>query len=534
VSAVQPSRETSISRLFHEETKYIAGDMGRFSRPAGQPPAPFKHYQADQAVDLVAFLPFSRHPFTGREMPEIPSGSEDSSLRELSRLLYFSNGVTAVMPYPDGSRQTLRAAPSAGALYPTEMYVAVRNMPPLADGVYHYLAQSHVLVPVWESNPWERLEPALCGHGAVAQADLVLLLTGLWGRSTWRYRERAYRRILLDTGHVLGNVVLTAPEYGFGAFPIGGFVDHAMSNLLFLGDEEEALLCAVALPRLDAVDLSRIPTAGVLPSGTVVGTADPDTLLLQVHRGGNIERPAEFPQASRPNASGPDAFRPELSRLDPKAIETLWAGAHDTIALDHEPVTFPGGLEQSLLRRRSTRSYSASSPCTLEQLGTILSFAGQVAVPFGDSGPGAALRHAFDPTLLETYLLVNAVEDTDPGLFYYAPGAHELRRMRGGDLRAAATHVCLGQELSRDAAVLIIHTFNLDRAVERYGDRAYRYAHLDAGHIGERLNLAALAIGLGASGIGGFYDNDIARLLDLPPETAVAYITTIGVPDARV
>ncbi|MFN3428693.1 MAG: nitroreductase family protein, partial [Candidatus Sericytochromatia bacterium] len=68
------------------------------------------------------------------------------------------------------------------------------------------------------------------------------------------------------------------------------------------------------------------------------------------------------------------------------------------------------------------------------------------------------------------------------------------------------------------------------RAVAAYGDRAYRYLHLDAGHLGQRLNLAAIRMGLGVSGIGGFFDDQVNELLGIPEREAVLYITTLGRP----
>ena len=76
----------------------------------------------------------------------------------------------------------------------------------------------------------------------------------------------------------------------------------------------------------------------------------------------------------------------------------------------------------------------------------------------------------------------------------------------------------------------MVHTSDLKSAVSKYGDRAYRYLHLDAGHIGQRLNLAAIQLGLGASGIGGFFDDEVNKLLQLPPEQIIVYVTTLGRP----
>jgi SagB-type dehydrogenase family enzyme len=66
--------------------------------------------------------------------------------------------------------------------------------------------------------------------------------------------------------------------------------------------------------------------------------------------------------------------------------------------------------------------------------------------------------------------------------------------------------------------------------VAKYGDRVYRYLHMDAGHLGQRLNLAAIHLGLGVSGIGGFFDNQVNEVLGIPTDEAVIYITTLGRP----
>jgi nitroreductase len=66
--------------------------------------------------------------------------------------------------------------------------------------------------------------------------------------------------------------------------------------------------------------------------------------------------------------------------------------------------------------------------------------------------------------------------------------------------------------------------------VEKYGDRAYRYLHLDAGHLGQRMNLGAIYLDVGVSGIGGFFDDQVNEVLGIPEDEAVLYITTLGVP----
>jgi SagB-type dehydrogenase family enzyme len=513
-----PPGDAPICRIFHEETKYVAGRMDKFNVAPGwrQTPSPFKDYHTEHAVDLVGYLPFDRHPFTGGPLPPAPAPPGSPGVAEIARLLYFANGVTAILPLPDGNRHYFRAAPSAGALYPTETYVAVRDVPGLPDGIYNHLVRDHALVPVWEGDCWDRLLRYTAADPAVDQARVVLLYTAIWGRSQWRYLERAYRRMLLDTGHVLGNSVCVAPRLGFGAFPVGGFLDGPLNQLLLLDEADEAVLALLALPRLDAVDLDRMARNSTWPSPTPPGVPpDPaQDLSHQLHRASSIPAPPDR------EPSGPD----------PEAIEHPYADADEVIPLDHEPIEWEGGLESAILERRSARRFGRA-PMPLEHLAAMLSYAYQPAA--APAGGRDALRQLFDPSLLFTYVLVHDVPPLEPGVYYYVPARHELRLVRRGDFRHEAHHFCLEQDLGRDAAALVIHTTHLARAVARHGDRAYRYLHLDAGHVGERLGLAAVGLGLGASGIGGFYDNEVTRLIGDPEQDVVAYITTLGPQPAR-
>ncbi len=228
------------------------------------------------------------------------------------------------------------------------------------------------------------------------------------------------------------------------------------------------------------------------------------------------------------------------SMTDPKICLTGASGELDTrddgfsdadeiVALDHEPIAFDGQgeLERLILARRSCRRFDPK-PIGTDDLGGILSYAYQPSLPLREDRKHEALRQMFDPTLLDTYLVVNRAIDMEPGIYYYAPIGHELRQVKAGDMVEASRHICLGQELGADAAVLLIHTANLEQAIARYGDRAYRYLHLDAGYLGERLNLVAQVKDLGTSGIGGFYDDDVTRMLGLSGDHAVLYITTLG------
>jgi SagB-type dehydrogenase family enzyme len=112
-----------------------------------------------------------------------------------------------------------------------------------------------------------------------------------------------------------------------------------------------------------------------------------------------------------------------------------------------------------------------------------------------------------------------------------------LEQIKGGDQRVASAGLSLGQDLAGNACVAFSMIGDLGRAVCAHGDRGYRYVHFEAGAIGHRLYLAAEALGLGATGIGAFYDDEVHRYLNLASEQGqVVYHFAIGhpVPDTRI
>ena len=120
----------------------------------------------------------SQRDFTGETM----------SLAELSHILYYSSGIT-------DKRQGLRAAPSAGATYPIEVYATVNNVEGLAKGIYHYLISSHELELLREGDFRNEMSQAALQEEMFKQANLIVALSAVFQRTKQRYRERAERYI---------------------------------------------------------------------------------------------------------------------------------------------------------------------------------------------------------------------------------------------------------------------------------------------------------------------------------------------------
>ena len=138
---------------------------------------------------------------------------------------------------------------------------------------------------------------------------------------------------------------------------------------------------------------------------------------------------------------------------------------------------------------------------------------------------------------IQLYLYAHRVDGLQPGVYRFWPERAELEQVKSGDQRVAAAGLSLGQDLAGNACVTFSMIGDFERAAHTYGDRGYRYAHFEAGAIGHRLYLAAEALGLGATGIGAFYDDEVHRHLNLVPNQGqVVYHFAIGypIPDPRV
>jgi SagB-type dehydrogenase family enzyme len=137
-----------------------------------------------------------------------------------------------------------RTAPSAGALYPTELYAVCGPLPGLPPGVYHFEPAEFALRRLRDGDFRARLAAAA---PAVAGLPLCLVLTGIPWRTTWKYRERGYRHLFWDAGAIVANLLVVAAAAGWDARVLVGFVDQEVAGLLGIGEPEEYLLGLVTV-----------------------------------------------------------------------------------------------------------------------------------------------------------------------------------------------------------------------------------------------------------------------------------------------
>jgi SagB-type dehydrogenase family enzyme len=482
---------------YHRLTKYTEESVrqGDGLDWSIQPPQT-KEIVSSQRVPLKQHVTFPA--------PGVPPPGTGIGLPELSRLLFCGNGVTGVIRYEGNPGQPLRAAPSAGALYPTEVYVAARSVPGLEPGLYNYQVPTHELVRLWDGDQLDTLRAACGDFGGFDGAPLCLVLTGIFWRSAWRYRERGYRRVLLDTGHVLSNLSAIAGQAGATARPCLGFVDGEVNGLFFFEDASEAALAVVPFA----------PEAGPsVPAPLWTSPARPARLGAMALKQETDLRQSATVALHRASASSEKTLADDTKRREPAVSDRSI------------PLEAPAGLDEkmprAILTRRSARNYTGA-PVKLAALGRALGFA------FGRAPRRAIHFGTRDAGLLRAHLVAFAVEGLDPGLYAVEGAGEALLPLSLGGFRDEFFRISLGQEIAHTCAAALVLWAPAEESMDLYGDRAYRYLHLEAGAIGERLQLAAVAQGLAACGIGGFFDDDTSKLIDVPPNDLILYPITLG------
>lgn len=513
--------QDSIAEYFHDRTKYhpdtLANAAGAMQSPQ---PEQFKTYQLGTEVDLKPYLEGAKFA------PD--ASSEDRAWARLAHFLINVYGLTARAQTIDGQTFYLRSAPSAGGLYPAEVYLISRGTVLLPAGLYNYQVRTHSLWRFWDDHVWQALQAACFWHPVLEQTHLAVVISTVFYRSAWRYLDRAYRRICLDTGHVLGNLELASALVDYRPHLIGGFADLALNRLMYLDETAESVMAVAALSDLLQVEqnLPRMTTTQPVKPHTAVKPAADGQLLAQLHQATCIEADSNF-QWETLVTEPVDAplSVPAVASADKYNFPFCLKVSVQTSPIDWDEQL--RGLARAIIRRRSTRRFSGS-PLTLDELATVLDFTYQPH-HYAEQGLDTA-PDFFDLDLIQSFVAVSRIEGLEAGCYYYAPQAQELRQIRFKNFQKELHYLCLGQNLGRDAGAVVFHTADLKAAIARHGDRAYRYLHLDAGHLGQRLNLAATQLGLGVSGIGGFFDDQVNEVLGIPEEEAVIYITVLGRP----
>jgi len=186
-------------------------------------------------------------------------------------------------------------------------------------------------------------------------------------------------------------------------------------------------------------------------------------------------------------------------------------------------------LNHAILNRRSIRDFS-KKPLSKEHLSYLIwASTGIQRKERGFEYRTAPSAGALYP--IETYVVINNVKNIAQGVYHYNIESNHLEEIKKGDYRSAIAEAALNQPMCYHAAAVFIWTAIFNRSKCKYGQRAYRYIYLDAGHIAENLALSATSINLGTCQIAALYDDEVNQIIDIDGITeSTIYLSVVGVP----
>ena len=175
----------------------------------------------------------------------LPDGELD--LYSVGQLLHYSAGLIRRSNLPLAGEVHYRAAASAGALYPVELYVVCGDLPGLPAGVYHFAPDQASLVRLRTGDYRRNLAEAAANEETVARAPATIVCTAVFWRSAWKYRTRGYRYCFWDNGTIIANVMAVSHSLGLPSGLVAGFADRQVDGLLGVDSEREASTCLIPL-----------------------------------------------------------------------------------------------------------------------------------------------------------------------------------------------------------------------------------------------------------------------------------------------
>jgi len=231
--------------LFQQKSKYTRKNLPRHFLDWANKPKTYKTYQ-DPLKKIKLPLPeFNQNINFWEVLVKRHSVRQFSSqpllLTELSLLLFGMEGLTRV-----SSQFAYRITPSAGGLYPIEIYPVLNNVEDLQNGLYHYNIPEHSLEFLKEGDLRKEVAEGCLGQNMAYKSAVNFIWTAMIERSKWKYLQRCYRYIYLDCGHIGQNLYLVAEALGLGACTIGAIFDDELNEILDInGINETAIYVGV-------------------------------------------------------------------------------------------------------------------------------------------------------------------------------------------------------------------------------------------------------------------------------------------------
>ncbi|MCZ6801232.1 MAG: SagB/ThcOx family dehydrogenase [Nitrospirae bacterium] len=236
-SLVQQKEDECVWELFHENSKLSRFQKARSDEEVLQrmndlhESLPFEGYPIIPLPDSLGSLSAPLGDTIVKRSSALSFETTPISLNQLAVLLYHSYGVTRdntenSMPRP------FRTVPSAGAMYPLEIFFHTAHVQGIPPGLYHYNPSKNCLRLLREGEETEKLSSGFINPVLCESSSIQIFLTAMFERTTWKYGERGYRFVYLEAGHVAQNLNLVATSLGLGCLNVGGFFDRDIDKYL--------------------------------------------------------------------------------------------------------------------------------------------------------------------------------------------------------------------------------------------------------------------------------------------------------------
>jgi SagB-type dehydrogenase family enzyme len=236
--------------------------------------------------------------------------------------------------------------------------------------------------------------------------------------------------------------------------------------------------------------------------------------------GDKFQKETKYERGRLPGGPYPWSSQPELYKEYP---------GKKKIELPPPELSKNISLNDAVKKRKSIRDFS-EKPISLKDLSYLL----WISNGINRKEQGYEFRTAPSAGALypvETYLVANNVEDLPQGVYHYSVKDHKLEELKAGDHRESIARAALEQYMCAESAAVFVWSGIFQRSKVKYGERAYRYVYLDAGHIAENLALASAGLGLGSCQIGALLDDEVNEVIDVDGiEESVIYMTVVGHP----
>lgn len=226
---------------FQQKSKYQRDNLPKHYLDWEKKPKTYKKY-----VDAIEVIPLPKPNFdenikfwnviVNRHSTR-KFGNEPLSLMDLSLLLFSMVGLTRIFP-----QFAFRTTPSAGGLYPIEVYPIISNVSDLKSGIYHYNIEEHSLELLKLGDFRQAVAKGCLDQKMAFKSAVNFIWTAIMERSKWKYLQRCYRYIYLDVGHIGQNFYLTSEALGLGACTIGAIYDDELNSLLEIDGTNETTI----------------------------------------------------------------------------------------------------------------------------------------------------------------------------------------------------------------------------------------------------------------------------------------------------